>query len=211
MHCIFFHKNLLDWDLQLSLQFQYPYFIHFQIYLRFWLILASCIVFVCMVFLNNCFFLVSLFLIMWGLWIGMRDLVFSVIFFNMIYFILEGRFKFGWWCYNVLVFSLFALEFVVEVFPELFILGIGGQISGLCNLPFMVLVLVEDLNFVHMFLAVVQVFVVGCFICVWQISAECNFFYCSWNFSQSFDFCWGFCIYRVDCCWWWWWLNFEVE
>ena len=44
----FTYTFLLHWHLQLYCQFQYPYFQHHMIYLGFWLILGSCIVFVCL-------------------------------------------------------------------------------------------------------------------------------------------------------------------
>ena len=41
-------RDMLDWGLQLSYQFEHPYFLHDMIYLRFWLILEHCIVFACL-------------------------------------------------------------------------------------------------------------------------------------------------------------------
>ena len=48
-------------------------------------------------------------------------------------------------------FSFFVLEFVIWIFPELCILRIGGRISDLCNIPFMVLASVGDSNSVDFF------------------------------------------------------------
>ena len=44
-------------------------------------------------------------------------------------------------CFGFLFFVLvFGLEFVIWIFPEISILGIGVRISDLCNIPFRPLV-----------------------------------------------------------------------